>query len=77
MFGFACFFPLTGIVAVHYVIEDCVDFELYQKPKEVMKARVRDLYQFWCHSAIWKTCLFILMFSASPTSGDVIFYFMR
>lgn len=43
----------------------------------MIKARFRDLRQFWSNDAIWKTCLFVLMFSASPTSGDVIFYFMR
>jgi hypothetical protein len=77
LFGIAAISAFSGLFAVQYIHEEPVERNRSQKPRDIMKARVRDLMQFWSKDAIWKTCLFVLMFSASPTSGDVIFYYMR
>eukprot|EP00474_Spongospora_subterranea_P009124 CRZ09582.1 hypothetical protein [Spongospora subterranea] len=76
MFAIAAVFALSGLFAVQ-VVREVPDYSPKQRPLVVFKTRLADLVRFWSTDCIWRTCGFVLLFSASPTSGDVIFYFMR
>jgi hypothetical protein len=68
---------LSGFLSVKFTHEEPVSRMGIAGGQMSLWQRIRELFGFWKRPIIWRACLFVFMFAATPSAGDAFFYFMR